>query len=137
MKKLDQFEWNDKYLTGIRVIDSQHAFLFALTDRLVRQVNEGKDIALQSTLDQLLDYAEQHFSYEEKILKMAHYQELAEHHKLHMKMQDQLKSYVDDMKQGKLTSEQLVEFLKSWLKLHILEEDLKYAPAVKSVVGLI
>lgn len=136
MSKLGFFAWDDKYRTGIRVIDSQHAFLFALTDRLIRQVNEGQDISLGNTLDQLLDYADQHFSYEEKVLKQAHYHELPAHHKLHVKMKDQLDSYVHDMKQGKLTAENLVKFLKNWLQVHILAEDMKYAPAVKEIIGL-
>lgn len=136
MSKLESFEWNDKYKTGIRVIDSQHAFLFALTDRLVRQVNQGQDISLGSTLDQLLDYADQHFSYEEKVLKQAHYRELPEHHKMHVNMKGQLDSYVQEMKNGKLTAEKLVDFLKNWLQLHILAEDMKYAPAVKDIIGL-
>lgn len=136
MSKIGSFEWNDKYKTGIRVIDSQHAFLFALTDGLIRQVNNGKDISLGSTLDQLLNYADQHFSYEEKILRQAHYNELPGHHSLHVKMKDQLDSYVQDMKQGKLTAEKLVEFLKKWLEVHILTEDMKYAPAVKDLIGL-
>ena len=136
MGKLESIEWSDQYKTGIRVIDSQHAFLFTLTDRLIRQVNEKQDISLGSTLDQVLDYADQHFSYEEKVLRQAHYHELPEHHKMHIKIKEQLGTYVNEMKQGKLTAEKLVEFLKNWLKMHILAEDMKYTSVVKDITGL-
>lgn len=135
MKKLSSFEWNDKYATGIRVIDSQHAFLFALTDRLIRQVNEGQDITLGTTLNQLLDYAEQHFKYEEDVLKQAHYHELPDHHQKHVQLRAQLDTQVKELGEGKLTAESLVKFLKDWLMFHILEEDMKYAPAVKNLIG--
>ena len=129
---MEQFEWNANYATGIREIDTQHAYLFALTNRLIRHSGATeKDISVVAPiLDELNEYAEKHFSYEESVMEQAGYEHLAEHKQQHERMRQRLELYASELKSGRLTVTELTDFLKSWLRLHILREDIKYIPAV-------
>lgn len=129
---MEQFEWNANYATGIREIDSQHAYLFALTNRLIRQQSGDAvgNVTIASILDELNDYVDRHFSYEESVLEQAGYEHLEEHKVLHERMRQRLQLYASELKSGRLTVAEVTDFLKSWLRLHILREDIKYTPAV-------
>lgn len=129
---MEQFEWNANYATGIREIDSQHAYLFALTNRLIRQQSgdAAGNVTIASIIDELNDYVERHFSYEESVLEQAGYEHLKEHKVLHERMRQRLQLYGSELKSGRLTVAEVTDFLKSWLRLHILREDIKYIPAV-------
>ncbi len=128
---MEQFEWNSNYATGIREIDTQHTYLFALTNRLIRHTAGSTEMeSLAHILAELNDYVEKHFSYEESIMEQAGYEHLAEHKQHHVRMRQRLDLYTAELQSGGLTVAELTEFLKSWLKLHILREDIKYIPAV-------
>ncbi len=128
---MEQFEWSTNYATGLRDIDEQHAYLFALTNRLIRYTAGSTEMeSLAHILDELNDYVDKHFSYEESMLEKAGYEHLAEHKQHHNRMRQRLELYSAELQNGALTLGELTEFLKSWLKLHILREDIKYIPAV-------
>lgn len=128
---MELFEWNPNYGTGITEIDTQHAYLFALTNRLIRYTSAGGEIISASDIiDELQDYAERHFSYEESIMEQARYEHLAEHKVQHDRMRSRLQLYAAEIKSGGLAPGELTDFLKTWLKMHILREDMKYISAV-------
>ncbi len=129
---MEQFEWNANYATGIRELDTQHAYLFALTNRLIRHSGAGTEDAtvVAGILAEINDYADKHFSYEESVLEQARYEHLAEHKEQHQRMRERLALYASELESGWLTVRELTDFLKSWLRLHILREDIKYIPAV-------
>lgn len=128
---MEIFEWSANYATGIREIDTQHAYLFALTNRLMHHsAGDAEKFSLTRILEELTDYADKHFSYEESIMAQAGYGELTEHKAQHDRMRSRLELYTAEVRNGALSADDLVEFLKTWLKLHIMREDMKYIPAV-------
>ena len=132
--RMEHFEWNSNYATGIREIDAQHEYLFALTNRLIRHTAGGNDTTLlHELLDELNNYVEQHFSYEESVLQQAKYENLVEHKAHHARMRARLDLYATELKTGGLSVGEVVDFLKTWLKLHILREDMKYIPAISNL----
>lgn len=128
---MEQFEWNANYATGVTEIDTQHAYLFALVNRLIRYTAGTVDKSdLEHIIAELEDYAGKHFSYEESVMKQAGYEHLEEHMKKHETLRAQLSLYAAELKAGGLNIRDFVEFMKTWLRLHILREDMKYLPAV-------
>ncbi|MFZ5629817.1 MAG: bacteriohemerythrin [Spirochaetota bacterium] len=124
-------EWTVEYSTGIPKIDSQHAYLFELANRLTRAVAGGRSQeVLSDIIRELNDYVASHFSYEESVMEKAHYDGLAVHRQMHEKMREELSRYAAELSAGTLSAATLSKFLERWLTGHIMHEDMAYIPAV-------
>lgn len=115
-------------LLGITDIDDQHQKLFGCIDILRRYLDTNLGTAVVfETLGKLSRYVEEHFDYEEHLLREKGYVGLAAHIRLH----DKLKQDLDDLIQRMLDDEEvtsgLVELLERWLAEHIDVEDRDYA----------
>lgn len=127
-------EWTVEYSTGIPKIDSQHAYLFELANRLTRAVAGGRSQeVLSDIIRELNDYVASHFSYEESVMEQAHYEGLAVHRQMHEKMREELARYAAELTAGTLNAATLSKFLERWLTGHIMHEDMAYIPAVAAV----
>lgn len=124
-------EWTVDYSTGIPKIDSQHAYLFELANRLTRAVAGGRSQeVLADIIRELNEYVASHFSYEESVMEKAHYEGLAVHRQMHEKMREELARYAAELSAGTLSAATLSKFLERWLTGHIMQEDMAYVPAV-------
>lgn len=133
---MDQFEWSVDYATGIPEIDSQHSHLFELTNRVLRGIaNKNPELTLAEVLDELVQYTQSHFAFEEQCMRDAGYEHTEEHTRSHARLVGKIEDFADDLRSGKLTAQDLAEFLKNWLTLHILREDMRYLPAVTQYRG--
>jgi hemerythrin len=122
--------WIPKYSVGVRSIDEQHQRLIALINELhdAMMANRGKD-AVGPVLGRLAAYCEEHFSFEEKMLRDASYPGLPEHHQKHVKMTLKVKELAAEVGSGKITvTLEVMTFLRNWLDKHILGTDKEYAP---------
>lgn len=129
---ITEFTWDKKYATGIIEIDAQHQYLFALTNRLLRNVAEKVSLAtIAVTIAQLEDYVAEHFQREEAMLRRAKYVELAKHKEQHQKLRSQLAQYALRLQDQSLSITDFARFMQLWLSKHILHEDMKYIPTVK------
>ena len=128
-----EFQWDAKYATGIVEIDAQHQYLFALTNRLLRNTAENASLPIMAvTLAQLDDYVNEHFTAEEQMLREAGYNELADHVAQHHALKLRLNEYGKRLLDETLSPEDFARFMQMWLSKHILQSDMKYLPAVKS-----
>ena len=124
-------EWTVEYSTGIPKIDSQHAYLFELANRLARALASGRsDEVLANIVQELNEYVNTHFAYEESVMQQAHYDSFVQHQAMHKKMREQLAEYVVQLQNKTLSAQALSKFLEVWLTEHILHEDRAYIPAV-------
>jgi len=127
--------WNEKFATGIAVIDEQHRKLIALLNTLVvHLVFQSEAPEVDRIIHALKDYAAFHFETEEGIWHQ-HFQgdpwELS-HQCAHAEFVDQIirlngeKSHkpLDEVIEG------IVTFLTHWLAVHIIESDRRMAKAV-------
>lgn len=131
------FKWSDSFETGITEIDKQHRKLVDIGAKLEDMLDTGDSVDyydyILETLDELKDYAEYHFSYEEKKMEECGYKELDQHRMEHLffvkrinklSMQD-----IDSQQLGVIT--EALNFLAKWLFSHILNEDMKYVSSFK------
>ena len=128
------FYWNKSFEVGIAEIDSQHRGLVDLINALASAVVEGGKLPEAKTLlDQLLGYAAQHFSNEEQIMATAplSLEEKTRHQQEHHSFAKKVKTIVlrSDLMQGEV-SQQVLEFLTTWLISHILGSDMRIAKAL-------
>jgi hemerythrin len=131
MKKL---EWKEEYSVGIEKIDRQHQHLFEITNKLIAQAGSPEDSQLASeTLTEMVNYAREHFSTEEKLMREYDYPELDSQRNQHdyfINTTAELAiSFMDD---SNTTGDEILEFLKLWLTTHILKYDMKYKAFFKA-----
>ena len=127
------FKWNEKFATGIKVIDEEHQQLFFLGNQLVNvisEVREGMDKydKIMEVLAELKSYTIYHFRHEEGLMKKADYEDYAEHKEYHeyfINKLDEIEFQNIDYNQDKAALG-ILEFLADWIKNHIVKTDRKY-----------
>ena len=132
-------KWNVGLSVGVKALDDDHKKLLDIINKLSYALsnNEAQKI-IDSIFTDLQNYAAQHFSREETLLKRCEYTELDEHIKLHRGFSakiPELKAKVTSS-QDYSNAEEVSFFLTDWLFNHIIEEDIP-AMAMFEKCGLI
>ncbi len=126
-------EWKDDYSVGVEEIDNQHKRMIDIVNKLHQAMLDGKSKEILSDIiKELKDYTVYHFSTEEKYFDMYDYPEKDDHKKEHNDFVERVKEIEQEFKEGKIfISVKIMNFLKDWIKNHILGTDKKYAPFFK------
>jgi hemerythrin len=122
--------WNDAMRVNIPPLDEQHKRLFAIVNQLHDAMVQGQaNQAMQPALAALADYARVHFASEEAYLKDIKHPGLPTQIIEHQSFVAKLADLQIRLKQGQYrVNLDMMNFLRDWLKNHIMIEDLKYAP---------
>ena len=126
--------WESSFSVNIAEIDNQHQKLIGYINDLndAMKVGKGKEIILP-ILNQLISYTDTHFKFEEQYFDKFGYANAAEHKAHHANLVKQVIAFRDDFQNGKLgLTVELLNFLVTWLKNHILVEDKKYTACFNS-----
>ena len=125
---MQAFVWDDRFVTGIDIVDHQHHHLVDVVNQVGDMLlggNQVSDEELQGLFKQLADYAVQHFADEEHLMKETGVD--ARHAELHTRHHKDFIQQVVTMWKSRTTmnnpAEVLHGFLAAWLTLHILSED--------------
>jgi hemerythrin len=122
-------QWQDDFSVKVKEIDDQHKTLIEMINSLHEAMlaNRARDVQKQ-TISGMIDYAVKHFALEEKYMKQfgyAGYQKhKAEHDQFSAKALD-LKARMD--KAGFVLTLEIMNFLREWLRNHILKVDKAYS----------
>lgn len=125
-------QWEKSFSVGTAALDADHRRLLEILNRIHEswQHNPSKAV-LDRLFDELLDYTDGHFAREESRLADMDYPDLV----LHQRQHDRLRETVLAFRTRHLASdtpdaltEEMAQFLKTWLMDHILGEDMKYKP---------
>jgi hemerythrin len=122
--------WSEALEVHIEEIDNQHRFLVELVNRLHDSMKTGSGNSILGPIFRsLLDYVNIHFETEEKLMRQHDYPAYAQHKLEHDELTKKAKDLEKSFQAGKLTiTIEVMNFLKDWLKNHILASDQKYAP---------
>lgn len=120
-------EWDNRFTTGVDIVDKQHVGLIHILNGLYRSIGEGHgDTAVNGIFGELQRYADYHFDTEERLLKKhsvaPHHQ--AEHvirHLAYRRRIEDLKARHD--KGERLVPIQALSFVCEWWLEHILTCD--------------
>ena len=128
------YKMNPDYFVGIELMDTQHQYLFEMMEKAQ---NLLKDENILYKYDELIDileglhnYTRKHFGEEVAFMESINYPRLQLHLAAHKGFIDKLNSFEVDAEKISLgTQDQviydLMEYLKHWLCIHILDCDKK------------
>lgn len=124
------YYFTDDCLIGVEQIDNEHRRLFNLISDvqalLANEYIEDKHDQICAMIDQLGDYAEEHFRHEEEYMEQINHPELELQKEQHLEFSVKIREWdavVDGQDQQALLSD-LVFFLVKWLYRHIIGSDL-------------
>ncbi|MDR2500393.1 MAG: bacteriohemerythrin [Treponema sp.] len=130
-------EWDERYNTGIPLIDEQHKDLLDLTNKLYEACLAGDTAAnetFKSAIRSVYDYIKYHFSAEEKLLEKVRYPELASHKKEHEVLVKHVLENVQMYEGGKkFIPNAFVRTMREWILTHIAVNDKHYSEYIKNL----
>ncbi len=126
-------EWYDDYNIDVEPIDDQHRELVNVVTRLQESLSSSAaNTEIGEALKFLVQYTQQHFKDEERLMTTIEFAELDSHKKMHAKLIDDVKNILLDLKKGKsIHPYELIDFLTEWLINHIRNEDKKIGRALE------
>ena len=127
--------WTDDLSVGIGVIDSQHMRIVDYINQLHRAHETGEQAMLNRVLDELIDYTQSHFGFEETILEDAGYVFLKAHQRIHALFIRKVSEFQERHRAGEDIAQELNTILVSWLINHIKREDSDYSATVRKHMG--
>ncbi len=112
--------WKEEYSVGVSLIDGQHQKFFEIINR-IHGVRLKEREETYKIIEELKEYAQYHFSFEEKYMINSHYPDYEAHRQQHKYYIAQIelfkyKNFKDDY-QG------ILNFMRDWLVNHILKID--------------
>lgn len=122
--------WSNTYRVGVALVDEQHQGLFETINTLAEfikntSVDEDRNrVEMMELIKAFRDYADFHFTAEEKELEKKNYSRLEQHKKLHAGYIANINRFHEDVVQKKpLVPTAILATLTDWLTNHILTED--------------
>ncbi len=129
------FQWSDRLDTGIIEIDHQHRSIADYINGLYDAKQTGDLDKVGDVLSGLVDYTQNHFSFEEQLMEEAGYSFLRAHQRVHQLFINRVAEYRERFSKGEDISDELLKLLKSWLGNHIEQEDRGYLSVVSAVTN--
>lgn len=123
-------KWNDSYIIGIPIIDTQHKQLFYIFGELNNALRQGaRTSAIAQTLKRLNQYVSRHFSLEERYMAESDYNGLIQQVDEHRAFSQKLRQIIANFEESGLTPEiaqRLREELSQWLLKHVSGRDMAF-----------
>jgi hemerythrin len=122
--------WSEELSVKIKEIDAQHQQLVGMINNLHDTMKQGKGKQiLGAIIDQMVEYTQKHFLFEEQLFAKHNYLEAGRHTREHNGFIDKVAKFQKGLKDGDITlSMDVMNFLKDWLVNHIKGTDKKYGP---------
>ena len=123
---MELLKWDEGFSVGVSEIDSQHQQIFGLLNKLIGSLSEGDEReVVGSVLEEMISYLDYHLGYEEKLLR--EHPDFSEHRQQHVEfVKKTLALQSDFVNKDEAITWDVVKFLISWLKQHILGTDQKF-----------
>lgn len=119
-----QIDWEKVLDIGLPALDEQHGRLIALCNGLIHAMILGKgEETLTTVFNKLKDYTVYHFTDEERYMEEIGYPHLEEHRYLHKVLTKKVNEFRDRLLYSKVTQEEALAFLNSWIVMHINDAD--------------
>ena len=114
-------EWGNEFSIGVDDIDKQHKQIVAMINKLHDAIKAGSSAtACVGILDEMIDYASQHFALEQDYMKRLNYPDSAEHIDEHEKFATECRDFAEGLATGRISlSLDIGQFLLHWLYDHI------------------
>ncbi len=123
------FNWEDSFYVNIDSLDKQHKKIVDLINNAHKELTEEKrPDESGKIIEELLEYTEYHFEFEENLLEKYSYPAITTHIKQHEDLRKKVSSLKNDLDMGEgIEPLNLLAFLVDWLQDHIVGSDKKYS----------
>lgn len=123
------FDWDESFSVNINKIDQQHKHLVKMINDLYRSLlSDNPQESMDDILDRMLLYATFHFQDEEAMMQEHGYPWYQSHKQKHEEFVEKTLEYLEKFRAGELKpSTEIVNYLKKWLKEHIMGVDKDYS----------
>lgn len=120
--------WSDKLSVGVKTIDRQHQTLIDMINRIITDTDlTVRSEKMTEILTEMTRYAVEYFQSEEGLLAEFEYPHLEEHKAQHREFRKKTMALCNATAAGvEAVPQILINFLREWLRSHVLEEDMKY-----------
>jgi len=130
---MEKINWSEDISVGVAEIDDQHRQLIGIINHLTDAKQQNRDTeVISEILSRMADYLDYHFGTEEKYMARFPYAEFEPHRNEHRtfirKVFEFRKQYAQD---SQSLSNDILAFLKDWLRHHIQETDKKYSQCLR------
>lgn len=130
------FQWKEEYSVDGCVIDHEHQHLFELANRILAIKDPAKQVdVVKEAIRNVYDYIEYHFSHEEELMREVEYPEYEQHAQKHQDLRNKMNMIPCTCYDIKHFVVEFKQFMAKWVLHHIIEEDTKIAPYLKTPVG--
>ena len=133
-------QWDESLVLGLNEIDNQHRSIFEHFQNMSEAVQKGEPTKTIEQLSVFLcEYANIHFTAEEKIMVEHNYPELESQRREHEEFTQDAKKLKETIKQDGVSQEIAIETtgkLFRWIIRHIKTHDKKMAEYVKECIAL-
>lgn len=128
--------WSDEYNTGIEDIDAQHQRLAVLINEIHQWVKTGRSTPecgekIDEILEELRNYAIEHFAAEEELFLASDYPRKDHHVKKHDLFKKQVDQLYKAYEQSRIDLRPILGFLGGWFLDHIQRTDRQYVRYLK------
>jgi hemerythrin-like metal-binding protein len=125
---MEEFVWDDHFLTGFETVDAQHRHLFDLIDQIGVMLGTGSPATgevIENIFREMAAYAATHFKEEERLMQEAGVPAsyFEQHVKTHQDFVTQIKAMWAQRGIMSAPAETIHGFLAAWLSSHILGDD--------------
>lgn len=127
-------QWSDAMSVGNLHIDEQHQILIDTINQLASAESQNDRPVVSMIIDELVSYAAFHFQFEEQLIEAGGYPDLEKHRQIHQGFV----KWVTDVREEFIyhrraqVGERILNFLRDWLRDHILGEDQSYRAFIRS-----
>jgi hemerythrin len=133
---MEKLFWKDAFSVGIEKIDNQHQYMFAIINKCIESLDSADDAEqVSQILNEMVVYAREHFTDEEKLMQEYAYPDFEPHKWQHAFFIDMTTELATQFMQNQdKTADRIAKFLRSWLTEHILKTDMKYRDFFKAKI---
>lgn len=118
-------------VTGVAVIDEEHAYLIALERRLATALRSGDPAAAEAIFHELLEYMAEHFAHEESLMACLPPENAERHKEQHAEISARLVQFIGRPGGYALDPNELSAIMMVWLENHVRYWDMPLAIILK------
>jgi hemerythrin-like metal-binding protein len=128
--------WTEDMSVGLSMLDADHRVLIDLINRLdsVAGATDAREDVVRRVIDALVLYASFHFEREEKVMAACGFPGMDPHMEEHAAFFRHVNGLRGQIGKTALAAlhDDLLEYLRNWLRHHILIQDMAYKPFVEA-----
>lgn len=133
-------QWRKQMSVGNLILDLDHRYLLSLINQVEYALRHPEETDnLHMAVNQLSEYAREHFQREEKLQLRMQFRHYMNHKMAHQgllaRLEEVVKQVLEEPDPEKLREQsgEIVQLLRDWLLQHVLKEDMKMKPDLEKL----